>query len=396
MTDDHNIGDIRVLLVEDDPDFGPVLGNALEKAGIEVTLVPGAEEALEILRTQWKAEELSETANTDGPDIVFADIRLGGMSGVDLLRDIRLEKPDFPVILLTGYDDKESTIEAVRLGAQDYVLKSDTDIHETPDRIKKHVRLHRLHMRNLALMSELLLAEDKERLRLSEELHNSVSQTLAASHWRLGLLTQKRLPKKIADELSEISDLVGDTLKHTLSMIRSLYPPVLHEMGIAKALRTLVTETAHNYGLLSDFQDDGHVKPLDERVQSFLFRVTRELIMNVVKHAAAKRIGLSVSRNGKYVCIIVDDDGCGFDTDWDPLKHRTPGGLGLISIRERLETLGGRLKIESTPGTGTRATVCLPLNGRETPRLPNRREDNECVCERQDDRAEEEVENHDC
>jgi two-component system, NarL family, sensor histidine kinase UhpB len=141
---------IRALLVDDDPDSGLAMKTTLEDRNMSVTLLPNAEEAIEKFMP-------------DGFDVVVADIRLPGMSGVDLLAHIRQTAGDFPVILITGYDSMQTAIEAVRLGAQDYILKPLDSIEDLVIPVKRAVAHHKLALRNKALERQLRNSEEKWR-----------------------------------------------------------------------------------------------------------------------------------------------------------------------------------------------------------------------------------------
>ena len=141
---------IRLLLVEDDEESGAALVNMLRKRGVDTVMEQDAALAMRRLET----EEF---------DVVVADIRLDGMSGVELLGAIRQKAGGFPVILLTGYDSLESAIQAVRLGAQDYILKPLESIDDLLRPVRKAVKAHRLMLRNVALEAELRESERRFR-----------------------------------------------------------------------------------------------------------------------------------------------------------------------------------------------------------------------------------------
>ena len=141
---------IRLLLVEDDEESGAALVNMLRKRGVDTVMEQDAALAMRRLET----EEF---------DVVVADIRLDGMSGVELLGAIRQKAGGFPVILLTGYDSLESAIQAVRLGAQDYILKPLESIDDLLRPVRKAVKAHRLLLRNVALEAELRESERRFR-----------------------------------------------------------------------------------------------------------------------------------------------------------------------------------------------------------------------------------------
>ena len=151
MKDLTDEGRIHLLLVEDDFDSGPVVERMLSRKGVDVRLVESGEEALgELERDEF--------------DIVVTDVRLGlGMTGVDLLRQIREVHDDLPVILITGFDSLNSAIQAVRLGAQDYILKPFDDIESLLIPVQKAVRTHRLEIQNRRLQRELEASESRFR-----------------------------------------------------------------------------------------------------------------------------------------------------------------------------------------------------------------------------------------
>jgi PAS domain S-box-containing protein len=151
---DKDDAGIRLLLVEDDAESRQALSIMLDRRGVAVNAAPNGDRALRIF-----AKERF--------DIVVADIRMPGMSGLDLLRHIRAEDEDYPVILFTAYDSLDSAIQAVRLGAQDYILKPLDSIEDLIGPMKKAVRYHRLLLKNRAL--EQRLKESERRYRLSIE-----------------------------------------------------------------------------------------------------------------------------------------------------------------------------------------------------------------------------------
>ena len=141
---------IRLFLVEDDRESGEAVRVILKKRGLVVGLARNAEEALERFSpADW--------------DVIVADIRLGGMSGVDLLRRVRIDHPDFPVILLTGFDSLDTAIQAVRLGAHDYILKPLEQIEDLLLPVRKAVRNYRALIRSRVLEDKLRISEAKFR-----------------------------------------------------------------------------------------------------------------------------------------------------------------------------------------------------------------------------------------
>jgi signal transduction histidine kinase len=138
-------------------------------------------------------------------------------------------------------------------------------------------------------------------------------------------------------------------------------PPVLYELGFVTAIEWLSEQIQSQHNLEISCQANDNFKPLSHEVQIVLFQATRELLLNVVKHAKAKKVVVSITEDQKKAQITIIDDGIGFDGKIS-LQADASGGFGLFSIRERLKHLGGQLSIFSKPGKGTRMIMTAPRN----------------------------------
>jgi signal transduction histidine kinase len=146
------------------------------------------------------------------------------------------------------------------------------------------------------------------------------------------------------------------------SLTFDLSSPILYEFGFEEAVAEWLTEQVEKkYGIATEFEDDGLPKPLDDDIRVILFRNVRELLINVVKHARAKKIKVSIQKIGSRIRVCVEDDGVGFDSTKAESLITSKEAFGLFSIRERLEHLGGNLEIKSSPGCGCRITITSPL-----------------------------------
>ena len=234
-------------------------------------------------------------------------------------------------------------------------------IRDVTEQKRAEVRFQAYHRQLRVLASELALAEERERRRMAEGLHDHVAQGLTVAKLKLDTLCEAGPEGDLARRLDEIRGAIEETIHRTRSLIFDFSPPVLHELGFEAALEWLVEDFQARNGLPATFQDDGCPKPLQEPVRLTLFRATRELLANVVRHAKARNIAVRVQRDGGEIRVGVEDDGAGFD----PAilnDHRTDSmAFGLFSIRERLDYYGGRLEIVSQPGKGTRVTLRAPL-----------------------------------
>jgi PAS domain S-box-containing protein len=210
-----------------------------------------------------------------------------------------------------------------------------------------------------SLTAELSLAEERERRRIATELHDQVGQNLIMSKIKLDSLSPDLPAGDFEAALGEVRTQIACALEDIRSLTFQLSPPLLYEVGLEAALEWLGEEFEEKYGYQVAFQDDGKAKPLDEETGVALYQMVRELLVNVAKHAKAKKVGISFEKVFGKIRISVVDDGTGFDA-MNGMRRRKRG-FGLFNIRQRIEYMGGRLEVESNMGDGARVTLVLPL-----------------------------------
>jgi PAS domain S-box-containing protein len=215
-----------------------------------------------------------------------------------------------------------------------------------------------------ALASELALAEEHERRRIAVGIHDHISQSLALSKLKLGLLRDS-CPPEAAPAITDLTGLTDEVIGYTRSLTFELSPPVLYELGLEAGLEWLCHQAPERYGFACAFFDDLEPKPLAEDTRAMLFVGTRELLANAAKHAQASQASVAVSREGNFVRIDYADDGVGFDPALLQDSATRGSGFGLFNLRERLEFLGGQLEVQSAPGAGTRILLLAPLSAEE-------------------------------
>lgn len=238
---------------------------------------------------------------------------------------------------------------------------------EVQTRRQTQERLVEQQKRLRSLANQLSNAEQRERRRIAGELHDRVSQGLVALKVQLEMLGQSD-----GADVAGMLDSLDELVEQTRSMTFDLCPPMLYDLGLVAAVEELTARIGRDAGLRAEFVDDGRPKPVEPELRGFLYRATRELLLNVTKHARASSVVVSMDRSPQTLAISVQDDGRGLQQ-----ARRTPGssaggGFGLFSIRERLGQLGGWLLEESRPEQGTRMTLFVPLtdtrtSGEETP-----------------------------
>jgi signal transduction histidine kinase len=229
-------------------------------------------------------------------------------------------------------------------------------------RAESQVAAYQDNLRSLA--SSLSLAEERERRRLAVYLHDQIGHTLALANIRLGEL-QKSLPSQYPGfptaELEKAGSLLEQAIRDTHSLTFKISSPILYELGLDAALEWLTEQVQKDHGISTRFISDSRTDHLDDDVRVLLFQAVNELLVNVVKHAQAQNVEVSIRRDGANLQVEVGDDGVGFQMPRMGPHLRERCGFGLFSIRERLRPYGGVLEVQSEPGAGTHVILTVPL-----------------------------------
>jgi PAS domain S-box-containing protein len=240
--------------------------------------------------------------------------------------------------------------------------------HDITKRKEAEAKLMLYQQQLRSLASELSLAEERLRRRIAAELHDHIAQNLAISKIKLESLTDNAEPG-LVKSLNEVNGLISQTIEATRSLTFEISPPVLYELGFEAAANWLAKQTRKRFGLEVEFADDGKPKPLNTDIRVLLFQAVRELLVNVVKHAMAKKAKVFTRRIQKNIQITVEDNGVGFDVEAiSAVKDPAKGGFGLFNIRERLDQIGGSVIINARAGKGTQITLTAPIENQEKPR----------------------------
>lgn len=219
------------------------------------------------------------------------------------------------------------------------------------------VRTRTMELRSLVF--ELSRTEERERTRLATDLHDNLAQLLALSKMRLETLTTGAAPSQ-RDAIAGIVQLLNDALSYTRTVMSDLRPMFSGSERDLTATISWVVEKMRKHGLMVEIHDEAHHTVLNEEILMVTYQCVQELLANVLKHAHTKRADIYLRRTDHYLEAMVIDRGNGFNVS----VTQTPsekGGFGLFNIRERLHLLGGRLTITSVPGSGTTATIVVPL-----------------------------------
>ena len=338
------------------------------------------------------------------------DLSLPDSQGLETLESVLSIEPVLPIIVLTGLNDENTAIKAVRKGAQDYLVKGqgsndllirvinysierkfiqeelrkahdelETRVKERTVKLEKAVdelrdeilrrieaeRKIRADQRQLrSLTAELVLAEERERHAAAMALHDSLGPILAFSKRELGIL-QKSVPQAAADTLKNIGENITQAIEQTRNLTFDLSPPALYTFGLETAVAELTEQFGKEQKLKIIFENTDEPKPLTDHIKILLYRSIREILINIAKHAEAKAVRVSLSRTYDKIKIVVQDDGKGFDVSGLESRSASAKGFGLFSVRERLTHIGGSFTIQSGRGRGTEVVLLAPLDIKE-------------------------------
>jgi PAS domain S-box-containing protein len=210
-----------------------------------------------------------------------------------------------------------------------------------------------------ALTGELTLAEQRERSRLADVLHDHLQQVLVAAKFRLTMLGKGR-DDVVRQAAKETEGLLDESISASRSLTAELSPPILRQAGLSEGLQWLARRMADTQGLSVDLQLS-ECEPLPDDLKILLFQSIRELLFNVVKHAETRSAVVDLRCVDGSLLVTVSDQGAGFDPVAMPLAGEGGRGFGLLGIQERLGFMGGILKIESSPGHGSRFVLSVPV-----------------------------------
>ena len=222
------------------------------------------------------------------------------------------------------------------------------------------------HMQEqLRLLSrQLLSAQEEERKMISRELHDQIAQTLTGINIQLASLkTESTLNSKdLQKKISSTQRLVEKSVDIVHRFARELRPTVLDDLGLIPALHSFMRSFAKRTGVRAHLTAFAAVERLDAAKRTVLFRVAQEALNNVARHAHASRVEVNIQKLPGCVCMKIIDDGKSFNVE-RTLHANGSKRLGLLGMRERLEMVGGKFVVESSPGKGTTILAQISLTG---------------------------------
>jgi signal transduction histidine kinase len=270
---------------------------------------------------------------------------------------------------ITARKHVEQELFETRKGLERLVEARTISLQTINERLLEKIEEGRLKQQKLlkyqhrleSLSMQLSLSEERERSRIAGELHDQVTQDLIVAKMRLGTLVTQLDNAKTMTTIEQIEMSLDKALKDIRSLTFQLRPPILANAGLVPALSWLCKEFSQDFGLDISLKEDQQPKELVYEIRAIIFQTVRELLLNVVKHAQATHVRVTIDQAGNELCITVSDDGVGIDTTSNACESGLQGGFGLFQTRQKIESLGGSFCIGMLPDKGTRVTISVPI-----------------------------------
>ena len=212
-------------------------------------------------------------------------------------------------------------------------------------------------------VGRVTIAQEEERRRLSQDLHDETIQDLIALDQKIQLLARspgRGKRPKIAG-LREIHQAAQEVIQRVRRLSRALRPAYLEDLGLIPALEALSQDAASSLGIPIVFQVVGRPRRLSHDAELAIYRIVQEALANIARHAAARHAWMILRYGKDCLRVVVKDDGAGFSPPAEPAELSRSGHFGLIGMRERAQYIDARVEVLSAPGKGARVTIFIPL-----------------------------------
>jgi signal transduction histidine kinase len=237
-------------------------------------------------------------------------------------------------------------------------------VHDITERRKVEQTLRESEERLRSLSTELIKAQEKERRRISKELHDELGQPLAILKHRvrsIGKSLHSKQPQKETD-IGPSVELIDRVIEKVRQISRDLNPSLLDDLGLFPALRNLTETLTEECEIPVSLDINDTDLPISKEVARNIYRICQEALNNIIKHAEANRVTIKMTMENETLSLFIEDDGNGFDPHGVETRAKAQRGLGLTVMQERAYLIGGSLEITGhADGRGTRVSLTVPI-----------------------------------
>jgi len=345
-----------------DANLGVILLRDAEQQVLRVQAQAGFAEELDDASSTTLADGLAGAVATNGEAMILPDVR-GSRDSIDpLLRDkaealwgIPLKVNDTVIgVLLIGFSRPHAC-----LPTESALLRAIADRSAMAiDRARMTDALRERETRIAELSAHLMHAQEEERKRISRELHDETGQALMVIRLYLGMLESKVSAHSARMKIRETLEVVDRTIEGIRRIIGRLSPLVLQELGLIAAVRKEAKDLAKSAGVKARVTVSPDFGRMSTAVEAAFYRIVQEALHNVAKHASATTVNIEMTRESGSVRLLIEDDGVGIVSQRPNPGRQT---FGMAGMRERIGNIGGKMKVTSSRGKGTRIEVIAPL-----------------------------------
>ena len=305
-------------------------------------------------------------------DLVISDHQLPGFSSIEALEIVRAHALPPPFIIVSGRIGEESAVEAMRRGADDYLMKGNlarlgiavrnaltaAAARREKDAAERQLRLSQLQLRNLSGRLQAMI--DEERTSLAREIHDEVGAALTAVRFDLDTL-DRHVGDTLRPRVARAQQALRQAMEAAQQIMRNLRPPIL-DAGLAAAIEWQLDEFHDRTGVITRLNRNTDANNLPMPLAMAAYRTCQEALTNVAKHAAASTVDVDLLLFDGVLSLEIRDDGRGLQ----PSDLQKPSSLGLRGLKERAHAAGGSLDVASVPG-GTSVVLRIPVSPQSVP-----------------------------
>jgi len=344
---------LKLLILEDSDVDAEIVQRFLEKSHLNCQF-----------NLAKNKEAFLESLDRFKPDVILADNSLPQFDASEALKIVRQQTPYIPFIMVTGTVSEEFAAGIIKSGADDFILKDR--LARLPAAIEAALKHQQIETEKQAMKQEIfnqkvqeqkritraiITAQEQERNRIGRELHDNICQILSTAKLYIELAREDR------PELNELVNYPIELITNSISEIRSLSKrsvTPLKNINLNEMAQLLVNDLNKTTAIRTTFAYHVNGAVIDDGLKLNIYRILQEQLNNIVKHADAKNVSVSIEAGNKVIQAIVVDDGKGFDLN----KKRN--GIGISNMINRIESFNGEIQIDSTPGNGCTVQIRLP------------------------------------
>jgi signal transduction histidine kinase len=352
---------LRILLLEDNAPHAELVEHFLRESGVRFDLE----------RVETREDFLAQL-ESQPPDMILSDYALPAFDGYAALAIAKEKVPNIPFIFVTGTMGEEVAIETLKNGATDYVLKTrlarlgpavQRALRESADRRERQRAEDKLRKsldQLRALTTYLQYVREEERTRIAREVHDELGQALTGLKLDLSWLASKlvRAQPAVRDKVRTMTGHLDETIQTVRRIATSLRPGILDSLGLVAAIEWQANEFHTRTGLPCALDTNVADTQWEQEFATVFFRIFQETLTNVIRHAKATRVDVSLLEEGGNLVLTVKDNGRGISED----EMASTRSNGLVGMRERAILIGGDLTLTGAPGQGTTVTLRAPLD----------------------------------